>query len=253
VLKHLIYFVKGLMGKTISDMESSNPKALIQLEKENLQKKIIKMNSGLADQAAMIDRSKRHLTSLEKHEKEMALRINVQLSAGKRDAAAHEALQLKELKNQIEDAQTKLEAVDRTYKESIISRDRFIKEANAKIEKLKRMVTETELIEGQAELQEMVSGAESLACNSSDTLNRLESALLERKNQAKAKISLAEETPSQESEFTETEERQMLAEQALAEFETDRNPPVSEEALDFEPEKSLKPPRRKLGPVEDTE
>ena len=64
------------------------------------------------------------------------------------------------------------------------SRDVTVRDAQAKIEKLKRMMTETEMLEAQAELQEMATGMIASIGGSGDTLNRVEEYLTERRDKA---------------------------------------------------------------------
>ena len=71
------------------------------------------------------------------------------------------------------------------------SRDVSVRDAQDKIEKLKRMMTETEMLEAQAELQEMATGMVTSIGGSGDTLNRVEEYLTERRDKAAGKARVA--------------------------------------------------------------
>ena len=75
-----------------------------------------------------------------------------------------------------------LEAAEDTYKKLVKSRDVAVRDAQDKIERLKRMMTETEMLEAQAELQEMATGMVSSIGGSGDTLNRVEEYLTDRRD-----------------------------------------------------------------------
>ena len=66
-----------------------------------------------------------------------------------------------------------------------------MRDAQDKIEKLKRMMTETEMLEAQAELQEMATGMVSSIGGSGDTLNRVEEYLTERRDKAAGRARVA--------------------------------------------------------------
>ena len=74
------------------------------------------------------------------------------------------------------------------------SRDVSVRDAQDKIEKLKRMMTETEMLEAQAELQEMATGMVTSIGGSGDTLNRVEEYLTERRDKAAGRARVASST-----------------------------------------------------------
>ena len=93
-----------------------------------------------------------------------------------------------------------------------------MREAQAKIETLKRMITETEMLEAQAELQEMASGMISSIGGSGDTLDRVEEYLTERRDKAAGRARVAASTiDTTEVELMEAEQ-EALADAALTEF-----------------------------------
>jgi phage shock protein A len=210
--------IKGFFSLFISGLERENPRALIEAEKENLREQIARFNENLATHAGFAERLMRQVKSLEKQERELAAKAAANLKAGNRAVAGQYALQLRTVKEQLEENRQQLEAAEETYKKLVKSRDISVKEARAKIESLKRMLSETEMLEAQAELQEMASGMISTIGGSGDTLNRVEEYLNERRDKAAGRARVAASTiDTTEVDMMEAEQA-ALADAALNEF-----------------------------------
>ena len=209
---------KGFFSLFISGLERDNPKALIEAEKENLREQIARFNDSLATHAGFAERLMRQVKKLEKQDQELAAKAAANLKAGNRSVAAQYALQLRTVKEQLEENRIQLEAAEETYKKLVKSRDVAVKEARAKIETLKRMLSETEMLEAQAELQEMASGMISSVGGSGDTLDRVEEYLNERRDKAAGRARVAASTiDTTEVDMMEAEQS-ALADAALSEF-----------------------------------
>jgi hypothetical protein len=130
------------------------------------------------------------------------------------------ALELQTVKSQLEENRQQLEDSETTYKKLLKTRDVAVSEAQAKIEKLKRMISETEMMEAQAELQEMAKGMVTEIGGSGDTLNRVEEYLNERRDKAAGRARVASGTIDISQVEMKEAEQSALAEQALSEFET---------------------------------
>jgi phage shock protein A len=209
---------KGFLSLFISGLERQNPKALIEAEKENLRAQIARFNENLANHAGFAERLLRQVKNLENQEREYAAKAAANLKVGNRNAAGQYALQLKTVKEQLDENRKQLEAAEVTYKKLVKSRDVSVRDAQDKIEKLKRMMTETEMLEAQAELQEMATGMVSSIGGSGDTLNRVEEYLTERRDTAAGKARVAASSiDTGKVELLEAEQ-QALADAALGEF-----------------------------------
>lgn len=252
MFKRLMNIVRGFFGLFVSDLEKSNPKALIEVEKENLRKQIAQFNDNLATHAGFVERLMRQIKALEKKEKELTARVAANIKVGNRSIAGQMALELQTVKSQLEENRIQVETAEGTYKKMIKSRDVAIKEAKSKIEKLKRMISETEMLEAQAELQEMASGMITEIGGSGDTLNRVEGYLEERRDKAAGRARVASHDIDIEHVELKEAEQEALAEMALAEFETAygfKTPAVETpepEAPQIKPET----PKKELGPQE---
>jgi len=209
---------KGFFSLFISGIERDNPKALIEAEKENLREQIARFNDSLATHAGFAERLMRQVKKLEKQDQELSAKAAANLKAGNRSVAAQYALQLRTVKEQLEENRIQLEAAEETYKKLVKSRDVAVKEARGKIETLKRMLSETEMLEAQAELQEMASGMISSIGGSADTLDRVEGYLNERRDKAAGRARVASSTiDTTEVDMMEAEQA-ALADAALSEF-----------------------------------
>jgi phage shock protein A len=244
MFKRLANLIRGFFGLFVSGMERQNPQALIEVEKENLRTQIGRFNDNLSTHAGFIERLMRQVKGLEQKEKELTARIAANIKAGNRSVAGQLALELQTVKGQLEENRGQLVAAEETYKKLVKSRDVAVQEAKAKIEKLNRLITETEMMEAQAELQEMASGMIGSIGGTGDTLNRVEEYLNERRDKAAGKARVAASSVDIKDVELKEAEQGALAEQALREFES---------AYGFQspaPEKETDAPQKELGPKE---
>ncbi len=209
---------RGFLGLFISGLERQNPKALIEAEREALREQIARFNENLANHAGFLERLLRQVKTLESQERDLAAKAAANLKVGNRNAAGQYALQLKTVKDQLEENRAQLQAAEDTYKKLVSARDVSVREAQAKIEKLKRMISETEMLEAQAELQEMASGMIGSIGGSGDTLNRVEEYLTERRDKAAGRARVAGSTIDTSKVELMEAEQQALADAALSEF-----------------------------------
>jgi phage shock protein A len=220
MMKRIGTLVRGFFSLFITGIEKANPAALIEAEKENLRKQIARFNDNLATHAGFVERLMRQVKNLEAKEKELTARIAANIKAGNRSIAGQMALELQTVKSQLEENRQQLEDSETTYKKLLKTRDVAVSEAQSKIEKLKRMISETEMMEAQAELQEMAKGMVTEIGGSGDTLNRVEEYLNERRDKAAGRARVASSTIDTSQVEMKEAEQAALAEQALAEFET---------------------------------
>lgn len=250
MFRRIMNLFKGFLGLFISGLEKANPKALIEAEKENLRKQIAKFNDSLASQAGFMERLLRQVKNLEQKEKELTARITANIKAGNRDIAGNVALDLQTVKEQLEENRAQLEVAEATYKKMLKARDVSVKEAQDKIESLKRLISETEMMEAQAELQEMATGMVTSIGSSGDTLNRLDEYLKERRDKAAGRAKVASSSVDIKEFEMKDSERSALAAQALAEFESSYgfSTPAKETVKTEETKQSAPAPQKELGP-----
>jgi phage shock protein A len=213
---------RGFLSLFVTGLEKSNPKALIEAEKENLRAQIARFNENLAQHAGFCERLMRQIKQLEAQEKELVAKAAANLKVGNRDAAGQYALQLQTVKAQLDENRVQLGEAEKTYQNLLTARDVTVREAKAKIQKLERMLSETEMLEAQAELQEMASGMISSVGGAGDTLNRVEEYLNERRDQAAGRARVAAGSLDMGDVQVKVEEQKALADQALSEFGEER-------------------------------
>ena len=249
MLKRLANLIRGFLGLFISGLEKTNPRALLEAEKENLRKQMGRFNENLANHAAFVERLMRQVKTLEKQETELAAKTAALIKIGNRAAAGQLALQVKSIREQLAENRTQLEAADETFKKLVKARDVSVSEAQQKIESLKRMLTETEMLEAQAELQEMAKGMVTEVGGSGDTLNRVEEYLSERRDQAAGRARVAASSvDTSHIELMEAEQAAM-GDLALAEFASAYGIDLPAEASSEAPAAPAASPVRDMGPA----
>ena len=241
--------IRGFLGLFISGIERQNPRALIEAEKENLRKQIARFNDNLANHAGFCERLMRQVKNLEAQERDLTAKAAANLKVGNRAAAGQYALQLKTVKEQLEENRAQLVAAEETYKKLVQARDVSVREAQAKIEGLKRLLTETEMLEAQAELQEMAKGMISSIGGSGDTLARVEEYVTERRDKAAGRARVASSSiDTSQVELMEAEQA-ALADQALSEFAAAYGLEMPAAAA-AEDKAAAPPPAKDMGPAE---
>ena len=113
---------KGFLSLFVSGLERQNPKALIEAEKENLRTQIARFNDNLANHAGFCERLLRQVKNLEAQERDLAAKAAANLKVGNRNAAGQYALQLKTVKEQLEENRKQLEAAEDDLQEARASR-----------------------------------------------------------------------------------------------------------------------------------
>lgn len=247
MLQRLSNLFRGFLSLFISGLEKTNPRALIEAEKENLRKQIAQFNESLASHAGFVERLMRQVKLLERNEQQIAAKIAANLKAGNREIAGQMALELQMIKEQLHENREQLQAADDTYKKLVKTRNVSVQEARKKIEKLKMMISEAEMMEAQAELQEMATGMISSIGGSGDTLNRVEEYLQERRDFAAGRARVAASNVDISEIELKASEEAALAEHALAEFEATYGFAAQQPA----PQTETNPrpsPQRELGP-----
>jgi len=242
--------IRGFLGLFISGIERQNPRALIEAEKENLRKQIARFNDSLANHAGFCERLMRQVKNLETQERDLAAKAAANLKVGNRAAAGQYALQLKTVKEQLEENRQQLVAAEETYKKLVQARDVSVREAQNKIEGLKRLLTETEMLEAQAELQEMAKGMISTIGGSGDTLARVEEYVTERRDKAAGRARVASSSIDTSQVQLMEAEQAALADQALTEFAAAYGLEVPATAPAEGETATPAPPVKDMGPAE---
>lgn len=218
MFKRLANLIRGFFGLFISGVESRNPEALLEVEKENLRKQIANYNEGLAAHAGLCERLMTQIRKLEGEERELRAKTAANLRANNREAAGNYALRLQTVQRELTENRTQLEQAETTYKELIKARDVSVRAAQAKIETLKTSLSDLKIKRATAELTEMASGMITSIGGSGDTLDRLHKMVEEEREKAAGRARVARDSLNTTDFAIKDEEQKALADQALADF-----------------------------------
>ncbi|HEY0370376.1 MAG TPA: PspA/IM30 family protein [Thermoanaerobaculia bacterium] len=234
MFKRLANLIRGFFGLFISGVESRNPEALLEVEKENLRKQIANYNDGLAAHAGLCERLMTQIRKLEGEERELRAKTAANLRANNREAAGNYALRLQTVQRELSENRTQLQQAETTYKELIKARDVSVRAAQTKIEALKSSLSDLKIKKATAELTEMASGMITSIGGSGDTLDRLQKMVEEEREHAAGRARVARDSLNTTDFVMKDEEQKALADQALADF-------AAKEGLALEPEAGTAP------------
>lgn len=218
MFKRLGNLIKGFFGLFVGGMEKRNPKALLEVEKENLRKQISRFNQGLASHAGIVEQLIARVKKLEKEETDLRAKTAANLKSGNRELAGQYALQLKRVDTEHDEVKIQLESAESQYKELIKARDISVKDAKAKIQEISRGIEDAEVQKAAAELNEMASGMITNIGGSGDTLNRLQEMVEEERTRAAGRSRVARDSMDLSEINMKESEQEALQDMALAEF-----------------------------------
>jgi phage shock protein A len=218
MLDRLFRVFKGMFARAVADVETANPEALLELEKEDLRAQILRFNSGLVSHAALAERLVRQVGKLGKEHAELHSRTAALLKAGKRELAARSALALQKISAELEEERHQAEDAEDTYKKLVNARDSAVEAARGKIERLRRSIDEMRIEQAMSDLNQMASGLMTSIGSAGESLARLETLVEDQRNRAAGVSRVAREEMSVADLVAQEEENDALANQALADF-----------------------------------
>ena len=222
MFKRIGNLIKGFFGLFVGGLEKRNPKALLEVEKENLRKQTSKFNQGLASHAGLVEQLISRVKKLDKEETDLRAKTAANLKSGNRQLAGQYALQLKKVDAEHDEVKVQLEDSEAQYKELIKARDISVREARAKIEEISRGIDDAKVQKAAAELNEMASGMITNIGGSGDTLNRLEQIVEEERTKAAGRSRVAKDSMDLSDISMKESEQEALQDMALAEFAADQ-------------------------------
>ena len=185
---------KGFLSLFVSGVERRNPEALLELEQENLRKQIGNFNQGLASHAGLSERLMSQVRKLEAEQRDLRAKTTAHVRAGNNAAAGQYALRLQSVEAQLAENRTQLEQAETTYKNLVKARDVAMQTARAKIESLKGAINDMRMKQAMAEIHEMSAGMITNIGGAGDTLNRLESMVMEERDKAAGRARVAKDS-----------------------------------------------------------
>lgn len=216
--KRMFNVWRAMVGSRLTNLEADNAEAMLDLEREELHKKLLHYDRGLAGYAGLSERLKSELARLGKGHQQLEPKLRMRLAQGDRVAAGRHALRLETIATETEQLSVQLEETENTYEDLVRSREVALVAARDRIEALKRSIGELKVQHALAELSEMAAGMHG-TLGVSDTLDRIKERVDDKRNFAAGRARVARESLDVEDVRAREAEQQALAELALQRFE----------------------------------
>ena len=216
MFKRLITLIKGFFGLFLSKVENSNPRAILEAEKENIRKHLEKYRDSLAKHEGKVIKARQDLEKCEKQVEDLTEKVQTFITMNNDEQAARVAGQLEETEKKIETLKEFIDMAEDVYENLRADRDHAVRAAREKIDKISSSIDEAELHESMADLKEQTAGlGDDL---SSSGLSRLEANLDNRVANAKGRAKVAKDDHEDMDPTASKEYRQAANSNALARF-----------------------------------
>jgi len=210
--------IRGFLGLFIKGLEQAAPEAIIEAEKERLQRAVAMWNTNLARQAGMVSRLTEQVKRQRAEVEGLTAKVTAHLKVGNRDAARQYVVRFNQVKQDLAENETQLKDAERMYQDYLAQRDAAVREARARLEAASRTLSKVQMAEAQAELAEIASATSFDVAGSGATLERLEEGLGERLADARGKVRVAGDSMDTTQVKVQEAEQDALADSMLAEF-----------------------------------
>jgi phage shock protein A len=210
--------IRGLIGNVVLWFERRNPDALLENEKENLRHLMAQFNAGLVQHAAITERLGSQMARGERQIETLTYRVNALLGSGEREAAAREALALKEVKARLDEDRRQQADAEMTFKSLVNRRDTAVAESRARIERIRRQIGDLKVKRAIADLEGMAQAMVGDLDVGGASLSRLEEMVAEELDKAGARARVAQSTAAALPIANSDAVRSAMADAALAEF-----------------------------------
>jgi phage shock protein A len=218
MFRRMANLFRGFLGLFVSGVERRSPEALLEVEKENLRRQVVRFNQGLASHAAVCERLMARGRKLETEEQDLKVKTAAHLRAGNREVAGQYALRLQTASNDLTETGEQLRLAEETYVNLVQARDEAVRAAKAKIEALQHSIDALKAKKALAEMGEMASGMVTSVGGAGDTLDRLRAMVEEERERAAGRARVARDVLAGGNVDLQEVEQKALAEQALADF-----------------------------------
>ncbi len=222
MLKRLFNIFMGWFGLGVKSIENASPQALLELEKNKLAQNEANFSLALAKHAGSVEKLNGESLELGNEERDLTLKIEGLLELGKEELASKLVLKLNDVKQRHDAIHTQLKLSDEKYHQLIGTRDTVFSEAREKIERIENNLNDLSIVEAVADSAEAASGSVSMIGSSSDTLNRIDQVVKDRKNLAAGRARVANDSVNKGDREAEDAMKQLLAKRTLEEFKQKR-------------------------------
>jgi phage shock protein A len=209
----------AVVGQAVSEIEVDNAEALLDLEREQLHKKLAQYDRGLAGHAAVCERLRGERSRLERERKQLEPRVQASLAAGDRNGAAQKALRLEQLTQTQEVTEQQLHEAESMYRELLHAREVALRGARDRLEQLRSSIGAMRAQQALAELSELSAGMHGSLGMSELDVERLRLKVEDRRHAASARVRVARDVRDASELDSREAEQQGLAEAALLAYE----------------------------------
>ena len=216
MLKRIYNLFKGFFGLFVSKAEANNPKALLEVEKNNLREMMGEFNGSLAKSAGAVHKLDSEFKKSQKEAAAFKIKVQTYIKMGNNDMAGQFAAKLQKEVARSEQLEIQHNQLKGDYEKLVKSRDISLKAARDKIEQLADKIDDIATQKIMAEANEMAGG---LMSNLSDNnLGHLEELIDGQLNLAKGRVTVSENKELMaELDFQEASQ-EVASEEALAAF-----------------------------------
>lgn len=209
----------AVVGQAVSEIETENAEALLDLEREQLQQKLSQYDRGMAGHAAVIERLRAEVMRIEREHTSIEPSLQACLAAGDRSGAGHKALRLQQLSAQLDDTRQQLSDAEAMYRELLGSREVALRTARDKLEQLRSSISAMRAQQALAELSELSAGMHGSIGMSDVDVERLRLHVEDKRYAAAGRVRVARDCMSASAPEALRAEQQALQEAALLAYE----------------------------------
>lgn len=217
--KRVIQVWRAMLGSGLTNLEVKNAEALLDLEREELRRKVAQYNLGLAGYAAISEKLKADIGRLNLERAQLEPKLRTRLDAQDRASASRLALRLETIDEQLAKHHTQLADTELTYKDLVRAREVALVTARDRIESLKRDIGDLRVQESLADLTEMAAGMHGAIGLTDATLERVQAGVNEKRHFAAGRARVARDAIDVTEIQTREAEQTAMAEAALQRFE----------------------------------
>ncbi len=219
ITRRIINVWRAVVGSGLTNLEVNNAESMLELEREDLRRRVGQYNLGLAGYAAISEKLKTDIKRLTHERGQLEPKLQARLTAGDRVTAGRHALRIETIDAQLAQQQAQLVETEATYGELTRAREVALVAARDRIESLKRELGDLRVQESLADLNEMAAGMQGAMGLSDGTIERLQQGIADKRNHAAGRARVARDAIDTEDARVREAEQQALAEAALARFE----------------------------------
>jgi hypothetical protein len=209
-----------VVGQSVSELEAKHAEALLDLERDELHKKLMQYNRGLAGHAALCERLRVEVVRLERDQKLSEPKLQARLAAGDRAGAGRHALRLQQIATELQTSTQQLAESEAMYRELTRSREIALRAARDKLDQLRSSISAMRAQEALADLSEMAAGMHGAIGLSDTDLERLRQRVDDKRHLAAGRARVARDSIDTSEVDAEQAEQEVLAEAALQAYET---------------------------------